>query len=79
MAWCQLDKSDWGRQLHICPGIEAAWLPELVIQLSAASALEASKLWFPSVFCFRPRRGCKAGEDGWETAEAEGRVASLGV
>lgn len=56
-----------------------SWLPELVIQLSAASALEVLKLWFPRVFCSAPKGECRAGGDGWEMAEAEGRGANLGV
>lgn len=57
MAWCQLHKSGRGRQLSICSGIQAAQLPELIIQLSAASALGIIKVWFPGVFCSMPRGG----------------------
>ena len=46
-----------GRQLSICSGIQGTQLPELIIQLSAASALGIIKVWFPGVFCSMPRGG----------------------
>ena len=62
MAWCQLHKSGQGRQLRICSGIQAARLPELATQLSAASAL-GIRLWFPGVFCSMPRGGSERGSE----------------
>ena len=64
MAWYQLHKSGQGRQLHICSGIQAARLPELIMQLSAASALGIIRLWFPGVFSCMPRGGSELGRMG---------------
>ena len=76
MAWCQLCKSGQGRQLPICSGIQAARLPELVTQLSAASALGIIRLWFPGVFCSMPGGGS---ERGSELGRMGGRWQSHGV
>lgn len=74
MARCQLNKSGWVDNSISLLGYSQ---PDLVIQLSVASTLEVIKLSFPRVISSGPRRGCKAGENGWEMTE--GQPASLRV